>query len=132
MKLFLILFLVLVNCTTAPKKPEFLPSEQSGCSGITETKNRLACIGRLLRQLEGIRNAKIVVSTEDLDRIDMEYINSLETYCFTSPDETEKFLCFESKTVKYDPTTLGKIYSFGVKFGFGFLIGIVTGVAVSG
>ncbi|CAE14746.1 unnamed protein product [Leptospira phage LE1] len=131
MKPFLIFIFLLCACSTPPKKIEYSPSSQTGCIKIQEVKARLTCIGRLVKQLEGIHNAVISVEVENLERIDSEYVNTKETYCFTSQDTGEKYLCFETQVAKYDPTTLGKIYSFGVKFGFGFLFGIVTGIGIS-
>lgn len=131
MKPFLISLFLFCACSTQPKKIEYSPSSQVGCMNIQEVKTRLACIGRLVKQLEGIRNAVISVEVENLERIDSEYINTKETYCFTSQETGEKYLCFETQVAKYDPTTLGKIYSFGIKFGFGFIVGIVTGIGIS-
>lgn len=131
MKPFLIFIFLLCACSTPPKKIKYFPSSQTGCIKIQEVKTRLTCIGRLVKQLEGIHNAVISVEVENLERIDSEYVNTKETYCFTSQDTGEKYLCFETQVAKYDPTTIGKIYSFGIKFGFGFLVGIATGIGIS-
>ena len=131
MKRLILALILLVSCSSPDRKTEYAPSSQNGCVQITEVRSRLACIGRLVKQLEGIRNAKITVDSEELDRIDSEYINTRETYCFTSQDGSEKFLCFETEIAKYSPTILGQVKSFGIKFGFGFIVGIATGFGAS-
>lgn len=131
MKYIFLVLLLLFACSTSERKIEYIPSVHNGCINIPEIKSRLNCIGKLVKQLEGIRNAKISVEVEELERIDSEFVNTKEIYCFTSPDGSEKFLCFETKVHKYNPTLLGKVYSFVTKFGFGFIVGIATGIGIS-
>lgn len=131
MKRLILIVILLVSCSSPERKTEYAPSSQNGCVQITDVRSRLACIGRLVKQLEGIRNAKITVDSEELDRIDSEYVNTRETYCFTSHDGSDKFLCFETEIAKYSPTLLGQVKSIGSKFLFGYIFGMATGLVVS-
>jgi len=124
--LVLILFLT-INCASVDTKINYEPSIESGCASIQETKARLSCISKMLKTLEGIRNAKISVSEKEGDRVDSEFVSIVETYCFTNKEETESFLCFESRgKLKYKPTFIGQLQSFGWKF----LSGLAAGVAL--
>jgi len=133
MKYLIVLFLFLfVHCSSTEKRIEYKPSVESGCANISVTKDRLNCISKMIKTLEGIRNAKISVTSVDGERYDSEFVNTVETYCFTNVDESEKYLCFDAQVLKYDPTIMGKIKSFVFKFGLGFTFGIVTGMYVGG
>ena len=100
-QLFLALFLI--GCQTQEVKVSYTPSETVGCIGIIAVKDRLKCIGDLVRQLENIKNAKITVDSEVLRRIDSETVLTLETYGFVGEKEA-KYLCFQTERETYDPT----------------------------
>ena len=132
MKIFvLVLFLILSNCATPEKITKFNPSLETGCSNIEQTKERLICVSKMIKQLEDIRNSKIIiVEKKKLERVDQRYSMFSTLYCFTDIEEKEKFLCFESKKEEYDPTLVGIIIDYSSKIGVGFTIGIVTGIGV--
>jgi predicted small secreted protein len=127
----LILLLFLSNCSTPEKVTKFNPSINTGCSKVIESKERLLCISKMIKQLEDIRNSKIIITEkENIKRIDQRYSLYRTTYCFSDQDEKEKYLCFESEKEEYDPTLTGIIIDYSVKIGGGFVIGFVTGVGV--
>jgi len=132
MRIFvLILFLILSNCSTPEKIIKFEPHLETGCSNVRETKERLICISKMIKQLEDIRNSKIIiVEKKKLERIDQRYSMFSTLYCFTDKEEKEKFLCFESKKEEYDPTLGGIVIDYSSKIGVGFILGIVTGIGV--
>lgn len=126
----LVMIFAFFACSSPERKLNLIPSAINGCTNVPEVRNRLACIGRLVKQLERIHNAEVTVEIKDLDRIDSEYVNTLELYCFTSKDTKEKFLCFESEMPRYDPTLIGRVVTFGKQFGLGLVIGFVTGLRI--
>lgn len=125
----LILTLILSNCSTPEKIINYNPSVNSGCSAIVESKDRILCISKMIKQLEDIRNSKIIITEKKkIERINQKYSLFSTTYCFSDKEEKEKYLCFESKKEEYDPTLTGIIMDYSVKIGGGFIIGFVTGV----
>ena len=127
--LTLVLTLILNNCSTSEKVTSYNPSVHSGCSAIIESKDRILCISKMVKQLEDIRNSKIViVEKKKIERVDQKYSLFSTTYCFSDKEEKEKYLCFESKKEEYDPTLTGIIMDYSIKIGGGFIIGFVTGV----
>lgn len=127
----LILMLFLNNCSTPEKITKFNPSINNGCSRITESKERLLCISKMIKQLEDIRNSKIIIlEKQNIKRIDERYSLFKTTYCFSDQNEKENFLCFESEKEEYNPTLTGLIIDYSVKIGGGFIIGFVTGIVV--
>ena len=128
----LILAILISNCSTPEKITNYSPNLSVGCSNITESKERLLCISKMVKQLEDIRNSKIiVVSKKKNERINESFSSFTTIYCFSNKDEKEKFLCFESTKEEYDPTLLGIIFDYTKKIGFGFVIGLVTGLSYS-
>lgn len=128
----LILSLIIGNCSTPEKITKYNPTIEKGCSAITDSKERLLCISKMVKQLEDIRNSKIVIiDKKKIARIDESYSSFTTTYCFTDLNEKEKFLCFESTKEEYDPTFIGVVFDYSKKIGFGFVIGLVTGLSYS-
>jgi len=101
-----------------------------GCSEYSQTTQRLACISGLVKQLENIQNAKIIIEKQKLNRIDNEYVNYKSIYCFADNSGKEKYLCFESIKKEYDPTIIGVVLDWSKKLGIGGVIGFATGVYV--
>ena len=66
----LLILLFVINCASTEDAIKYEPSPTVGCSGIENVKDRLKCIGRLVQELENIKNAKVVVEVQKLDRID--------------------------------------------------------------
>jgi len=127
----LILMLLLSNCSTPEKVTKYNPSFNSGCSKIVESKDRLLCISKMIKQLEDIRNSKIIiVEKKKIERVDQRYSLFNTTYCFSDMEEKEKYLCFDSEREEYDPTLAGIIIDYSTKIGAGFIIGIATGIGV--
>jgi hypothetical protein len=81
--------------------------------------------------LEDIKNSSIDVSSEAIGRYDSEYVDYLETYCYISKTSNNKYLCFDIKRRKYEPTPSAKIFAILKTFGVGFLFGVTTGLYVS-
>lgn len=133
MKIFVLLVtLILSNCSTPEKIVKYNPTIENGCSAITESKERLVCISKMVKQLEDIRNSKIIiVDKKKVSRIDETYSSFKTTYCFTDQTEKDKFLCFESIKEEYDPTFIGIVFDYSKKIGFGFVVGLVTGLSYS-
>jgi len=131
MKHIIILSLFLIsNCTTFKdviEKDQYEISNSQGCSSISIVKDRLNCIGKLVKQLEEIRNAIITVDKEIVIRENERYVKYKYTYCFTDK-ESNKLICFNTIKSEYDPTLIGKVYDFSIKFSLGFLVGITTGI----
>ena len=132
MKHIIILSLFLIsNCATIDpvlqKNESFQISNNEGCSSIQIVKDRLSCIGKLVKELEEIKNSRITIKKEQVNREDEKYVKYKYTYCFTDK-ERNKLFCFDILKSEYDPTLLGKIYNFSIKFGLGFLVGITTGI----
>jgi len=128
-----LLTLSLINCNTlkpAIQEDVNEPSSNTGCSSITIVKDRLTCIGKLTKQLEEIRNAHITLEKEKIKREDEKYVKYKYKYCFTDKDDI-KLICFDTYKTEYDPTTLGLMYDFGLKFGFGFVVGLATGIYIN-
>ena len=70
----LILMLLLSNCSTSEKITKYNPSFNVGCSKIVESKDRLLCISKMIKQLEDIRNSKIIiVEKKKIERVDQRY-----------------------------------------------------------
>lgn len=131
--IIILLTLNLINCSTfKPVTQEDInePSSNSGCSSITVVKDRLTCIGKLTKQLEEIRNARITLEKEKIKREDEKYVKYKYKYCFTDKDDI-KLICFDTYKTEYDPTPLGLMYDFGLKFGFGFVVGLATGIYIN-
>lgn len=131
--IIIVLMLSLNNCNTLQpviqdEKNE--PSSNTGCSSINIVKDRLVCIGKLTKQLEEIRNAKVILEKEKLKREDERYVKYKYTYCFTDKEDV-KLICFDTYKLEYEPTSMGLFYDFGLKFGFGFLIGLATGIYIN-
>lgn len=136
MKRIIIIFtLILINCNTFNNVSQnnfssnTEPSNLTGCSQIQIIKDRLICIGKLTKQLEDIRNANIKIEKEKIERIDQKYVKYKYNYCFTDNDKN-KLLCFDSIHIDYEPTTLSIVYDFSLKFGLGFIVGIMTGIYI--
>jgi hypothetical protein len=84
----------------------------------------------LVKQLENIQNAKIVIEKQKLDRVDQEYVNYKSIYCFADNSGKEKYLCFETIKKEYDPTVIGIVIDWSKKLGIGGAIGFVSGVYI--
>ena len=129
----LLLILILNNCISSESSviSEPTPNQINGCAQYTNNKERLKCISELISTLEDIRNSSIVVSNEMIGRFDNEYVDYLESYCYISKTTNSKYLCFDVKRRKYEPTPLGKTITILKTFGVGFIFGISTGLYVS-
>lgn len=134
MKLITILLsFLIINCQTInpiiQKNESIEISNNEGCSSIKIVKDRLSCIGKLVKQLEEIKNSRITINKEVLIREDERYVKYKYTYCFTDKDNN-KLICFDMIKSEYDPTLMSKVYDFSLKFGLGFILGIVTGISI--
>lgn len=129
----LCLILILNNCVSTESSviSEPTPNKISGCAQYTNNKDRLKCISELIATLEDIKNSSIDVSNEAIGRYDSEYVDYLETYCYISKTNNNKYLCFDIKRRKYEPTPSAKIFAILKTFGVGFLFGVTTGLYVS-
>lgn len=131
--LVLFTFVFLSNCSTNVSnlnEVTYRPNESFGCSKIEDVKLRLKCIGELVKQIEDIRNSKIVANKEKLDRIDRKYVRYKTTYCLTDKSEKEKFYCFDAIEEVYEPTASSNLIDLGIRMGLGFVFGIATGVYI--
>lgn len=127
----LILILFLNNCNTPEKITRFNPTVNEGCSKVIESKERLLCISKMIKQLEDIRNSKIIiVEKKNINRVDQRYSLFRTTYCFSDQTEKEKYLCFDSEKEEYDPTLVGIIIDYSTKIGGGFILGVATGIGI--
>lgn len=133
MKTFVLLSILLLisNCSSLNENIVYHPSSGIGCSEYSETTKRLGCIANLVKQLENIQNAKIIVEKKKMDRVNHEYVNYKSIYCFSDSTGKEKYLCFESTKPEYDPTILGIVFDWSKKLGIGGLIGFATGMYIS-
>lgn len=132
--LVLFTFVFLSNCSTTSSninEVTYRPNESFGCSKIEDVKLRLKCIGELVKQIEDIRNSKVVANKEKLDRIDRKHVRYKTTYCLTDKSEKEKFYCFDAIEEVYEPTTSSNLIDLATRIGLGFVIGLATGVYVA-
>ena len=130
--LILSLFLFLNNCKSNEQIIKYNPTPTVGCSMIIDSKERLLCISKMIKQLEDIKNSKIIiVDKKENKRVDEIYVSYTITYCFTDKEEKERYLCFDSLRDEYNPTFLGIVIDYSKKVGFGFLIGAIVGVTYS-
>lgn len=134
MKLIIILLsFLIINChtinPTIQKNESIEISNNEGCSSIKIVKDRLSCIGKLVKELEEIKNSRISINKEVLIRENERYVKYKYTYCFTDKD-SNKLICFDIIKSEYDPTLMSKVYDFSLKFGLGFILGIVTGISI--
>jgi hypothetical protein len=128
--LILSLFVLLSNCATEEKLiTQYNPTLQKGCSAIVESKERLLCISKMIKQLEDIRNSKIIIADKKKNqRVNEIFVSYTTTYCFSDTKEEEKYLCFESTKDEYDPTVVGIVLDYSKKVGLGFILGVAVGV----
>lgn len=134
MKLIIILLsFLIINChtinPTIQKNESIEISNNEGCSSIKIVKDRLSCIGKLVKELEEIKNSRISINKEVLIRENERYVKYKYTYCFTDKD-SNKLICFDIIKSEYDPTLMSKVYDFSLKFCLGFILGIVTGISI--
>jgi len=121
---YIFLLIFLFNCSSVEIKEDKnnnSPIPTFGCQKY-KGKEWESCIVKLMGKLESILNEKPKRTILSKDRQDDENVLYTYSYCLGNDD-----ICFTVKELKYEPTTLGVIWSTTKKIGLGFVIGFLSG-----
>ena len=124
--IYAMIVISLVSCSLPQRKKVDMsaPTLKEGCTHLAG-KDRVLCIGKLLDELQNMRNSHVSLKRLSDERLDEDYVRVVDEYCLVSKEK--ELYCFSETRDEYDPSTLGVIKRNLILFGAGYGIGFFSG-----